>query len=153
MLVISIGLPLRAHPILKLLTPLLRELYDPRSDVFWLISTKLWKLAFQIRMPGAFSPTRLKKKKLWKRKMEKTKKKRKRSYHVQLIRTLITSALDTGIQLNGKQTENRAESQEYNQRQWKLKPYRLTIMTMPKHSHTRHGNVCWLCFLANTLLP
>lgn len=60
---------------------------------------------------------------------------------MQLTRILITSALDIGIQQNGKQTENRVENQKCNQHQSKLKPYRLTIMTMPKHSATQHGHV------------
>lgn len=60
---------------------------------------------------------------------------------MQLTRTLITSALDIGIQQNGKQTESHVENQKCNQRQSKLNPYRLTIMTMPKHSATQHGHV------------
>ena len=82
----------------------------------WQTNAKFCKFIFQIPMPEVFSPTHLRKSWLWVMKKKKTKRRTGHSHHAPPTRTHITLALNGGIQQNGKQTGNRAENQECNQR-------------------------------------
>ena len=100
---------------------------------------------FQIQMREAFFPIALKKNYLgWKVKTKMiTTMRREHSVHEPQTPNLITSALNTGILLSGKQTENRPENWGYNQPRWKSKLLRRIIMTTAKSSGEYYGGTLY----------